>query len=91
MTLTMTSPKQAARVVRQALDTPRLSLEDMADATGASRAALVKYRLAPGPGRRMPEPVRLRLAAFLEGHARRLLELAEELREIADDKGTETP
>lgn len=81
MSATMTTPKQAARVVRHALDTPRLSLEDLAAATGASRAALDKHRAGEN---RMPRPVRLRLAAFLEGHARRLLDLAEQLRGIDD-------
>ncbi|MDQ3426821.1 MAG: hypothetical protein M3477_03225 [Gemmatimonadota bacterium] len=84
MSTTVNTAKQAARVAREALDTPRLSLENLAEAAGASRDALEKYRLGPGPGRRMPEAVRLRLAGFLEGHARRLLELAEQLRNLTD-------
>lgn len=68
----------------EALDAPRLTLDDLADATGATRAALERYRLTGPRAIRMPAPVRLRLAAFLEGHARRLLELAGQLREERD-------
>lgn len=79
--MTAPSPSRAARgrasVVRRALDTPRLTLDLIAEATGVSRGALAKYREASRP---MPAEVRLRLAAFLEGHARRLLALAEQLR-----------
>ncbi len=39
----------------------------------------------------MPAPLRLRLAAFLEGHARRLLALAEELRGIEDEERDHAP
>lgn len=94
-TMTNRSPRRGAPApspqtnpVTQALDVPRLTLDDLAGALGTSRASLEKYRLPPAPGRQrvpMPEAVRLRLAAFLEGHAARLLNLADELRALTPD------
>lgn len=76
---------RAHSVVSAALDSPRLSLNDLARGIGASRAALEKYRLAPSPSRQvpaMPASLRLRLAVFLEEHAGKLQQLAEGLREV---------
>ena len=58
------------------LDTPRLKLDDLAEAAGVTRSSLNAYC----EGRaRMPECVRRRLAVFLEAHARELDGLAEAL------------
>jgi transcriptional regulator with XRE-family HTH domain len=64
--------------IRRALDVPRLTMGDLADRTGASQAALNKYRQGE---RRMPQDVRLHLAHVLDAHAAELRALAEALRE----------
>jgi transcriptional regulator with XRE-family HTH domain len=65
-------------ITRQALDAPRLTLNDLAEVTGATRASLDKYRQGVVNA---PLPVRLHLAQFLEAHAHQLQELAGALRE----------
>ena len=65
------------REVRGVLDTPRLGLNDLARAAGVSRSALEAYRA----GRSQPPmAVRVRLAGFLERHAKRVGDLAQLLR-----------
>lgn len=73
--------KAAEDLARRALDVPRLTIGQLADAAGVSRPALVSYQQGRAP---MPWPARARLAAFLEAHAMRLLALAEELRTGGD-------
>ena len=71
----------------RAIDTPRLTVDDIAKAIGEkSRWNLMAYRSGRA---RMPERIRLRLAAFLDGHARRLLALADELRSLREESGDE--
>jgi len=65
-------------IIRRALDVPRLTLGELADRTGTTRAAMNKYRQGDRP---MPLPVRHHLAQALEAHAAELRALAEELRE----------
>lgn len=55
-----------AGFVRRALDTPRMTLGDLAERTGTTQAALNKYREGL---REMPPEVRVRLAAVLDRHA----------------------
>ena len=69
-------------ITRQALDKPRLTLGEMAERLGVSKASLEKYREG---NRRLPPTVRLRLAALLEGQAAELEALAEALREMAEE------
>lgn len=72
----MTTSLDPSLIIR-ALDTPRLDLPAIGRAIGSSRTALVKYRNGQRP---MPEGLRLKLAAYLDAHARRLEELAQALR-----------
>jgi hypothetical protein len=72
----MTTSLDHSLIIR-ALDTPRLDLPTTGRAIGSSRTALVKYRSGQRP---MPEGLRLKLAAYLDAHARRLGELAQALR-----------
>lgn len=85
--MTMLAPmrrKRRGSAVPEALDLPRLTLNDIADGIGKTRAALEKYRT----GSPMPLADRLQLAAYLDGHAVRLQQLAEALRaEAADAEG----
>lgn len=60
----------------EALDIPRLTLDELAEAAEVSRSSLEKYREGKYP---MPVRVRLRIAAFLKEHARQLDDLADEL------------
>jgi hypothetical protein len=62
---------------RRAIDEPRVTLDDLADATGRRRVTMEKYRELKLT---MPDSVRLKLAAFLDRHAQRLRALAEELK-----------
>lgn len=78
---------RARETVRRALDTPRITLGDLAAIVGVDRGTLETYRSGAAL---MPYPLRLRLAAFLEGQARALLTLAEELRE-SDPPGPAQP
>jgi hypothetical protein len=67
-------------LVAEAIAAPRASLDDVADGAGTSRHNLMAYR----EGRaRMPEDVRLTLAADLMARARRLEKLAQTLSESA--------
>jgi len=66
-------------IQRRALDEPRLTLDDLAEATGRSRDTLGRYRLDTANRNPMPADVAQRLAAFLREHAIRLLRLADEL------------
>jgi hypothetical protein len=70
-------------VPRRALDAPRLTLDDLAEAVGITRGAAEPYRELR---RRMPRRIRLRLAAYLEAHAAKMHDLAEELR--SEDDGS---
>jgi hypothetical protein len=77
-------PEDLALVV-EAIEAPRASLEEVAEGAGTSRYNLVAYR----EGRaRMPEDVRLTLAADLMARARKLEKLAQSLSESAGG-GTE--
>lgn len=62
---------------RRALDLPRLTLGEIADRIGATRAALNGYREGK---RTMPLEVRVRLAELLDRHAAELEAIAEALR-----------
>lgn len=64
-------------LVQHAIDAPRLTLNDLSAVVGKSRASMEAYR----EGRvEIPAEARLRLAQFLEAHARRLQGIAAELR-----------
>jgi hypothetical protein len=72
-------PSPESEAVTRALDTPRLTLGEIGKAVGASRFALEKYR----NGQRLLPPVtRIRLADFLEAHARQVLADADALRAL---------
>lgn len=62
---------------RRAFDLPRLTLDDLAEAVRRRRVTASKYRDGT---REMPAEIRGRLASYLEAHAKRLLDLARELR-----------
>ena len=65
------------QAIATALDTPRLTLTTIGRELGYSRGALEKFRNGQRP---MPEAARLRLAAFIEAHAQRLLDASRALR-----------
>ncbi len=67
----------APDLVRVALELPRLTVTRMAAELGIPRATLEAYRLGT---RRMPAATRVRLAAYLNEHARMLRALADALR-----------
>lgn len=67
---------QEAGPVQRALDTPRVTLGEMAERLGVSRSALEKYREGKTP---MPHRVRARLAVLLRAHATELHQVAEAL------------
>ncbi len=69
--------KRKKSIQREAIDHPRLTLDDLAEAAGRTRGAMEKYREEK---REMPDSVKRKLARFLEKHAYRLEEIAEELR-----------
>lgn len=70
--------RETYSLVQHAIDAPRLTLTDLSAVVGKSRASLEAYR----EGRvEIPAEARLRLAQFLEVHARRLQAIAAELRE----------
>jgi ATP synthase alpha/beta family, nucleotide-binding domain len=71
------APNPKAEAVTQALDTPRLTLGKIGKAVGASRFALEKYRNGQRP---LTPMTRIRLAEFLEAHARQVLADADALR-----------
>jgi transcriptional regulator with XRE-family HTH domain len=63
--------------VREILDYPRISLDDLARAAGVTKSALEAYR----SGRRHPSlRVRTRLASYLDHHANQLHTLVRRLR-----------
>ncbi len=68
--------------VHAALDVPRLTITRMADVLGVPRATLEAYRLGT---RRMPAPVRARLATFLAAHADAMRQLSDAL--LAEARG----
>lgn len=80
--MSTTTLRPHAGFVRRALDLPRLTLDDLAAATGSSRAALAKYRDGT---REMPADARLRLAAVLARQARELEAAADLLRQTVED------
>lgn len=69
---------------RQALDEPRISLNDLADAAGVSRSSLERYRARGRYRVRMPARVARRLARYLRQHAKKLLRIADELDRARD-------
>jgi hypothetical protein len=70
-------PPTVEAAVARALDTPRINLETIGKAIGVSRFALVKYRNGQRP---IPAERRIRLADYLEAHARQVLADATALR-----------
>ena len=72
-----TAPRPEAEAIARALDTPRLTLGEIGKAVGASRFALEKYRNGQRP---LPPVTRIRLADYLEAHARQVLADADALR-----------
>jgi transcriptional regulator with XRE-family HTH domain len=77
--------KKKKDLQRLALDAPRLSLDDLAEAAGVSRGSIARYRLQGKNRVRMPEYVAKRLATFLRQHASQLEEIADELDQVEDD------
>jgi hypothetical protein len=84
----MIAPRTDKQAARRALDAPRLTLNEIAEVAGVSRASLNAYRDPNRPDVMMPEPIRLRLAQFLEAHAGELQEIAAELRNRPEETGT---
>jgi hypothetical protein len=72
-----TAPRPQPEAIARALDTPRLTLGEIGKAVGASRFALEKYRNGQRP---LPPVMRIRLADYLEAHARQVLANAHVLR-----------
>lgn len=76
--------KRQADLQRRAIDEPRLTLDDIAQATGLAESSLKRYRLATENRLRLPEENAKRLAAFLRQHADKLKEIAAKLERIED-------
>ena len=66
-------------LVRQALETPRLTITRMSEELGIPRGTLEAYRLGV---RRMPSPARRRLAEYLQQHAAGVRVVADALLDI---------
>jgi hypothetical protein len=60
------TPDPVVVLVREALETPRLTITRMSEELGIPRGTLEAYRLGV---RRMPAPARRRLAEYLMRHA----------------------
>lgn len=69
-------PIDPYEIQRVALDLPRVTLDDLAEALGETRASLHKYRQEDT---RMPAVLKHQLAEFLRQHADTLRRLATEL------------
>lgn len=67
--------------VRQALETPRLTITRMSEELGIPRGTLEAYRLGV---RRMPAPARRRLAEYLVRHAESVRAVAQSIIAIED-------
>jgi hypothetical protein len=70
-------PSPESEAVTRALDRPRITLVMIGKAIGVSRFAMEKYRNGQRP---LPPVRRIRLAAYLEAHARQVLADADALR-----------
>jgi ferredoxin len=71
------TPSPEATAVARALDTPRITLREIGEAIGVSRFAMEKYRNGQRP---LPPVTRIRLADYLEAHARQVQADADTLR-----------
>jgi DNA-binding LacI/PurR family transcriptional regulator len=69
--------KKKTDIQRRAVSEPRLTIADIARAIGLSPNTVKHYNTGR---RRMPDDVRKRLAAFLQAHGERMIQLARELR-----------
>lgn len=74
---------------RRALDLPRLTLNDLAAATGVSRSLLEKHRLPVDNPERAPmsADVARELARYVREHATELKKLATDLDRYAEKRG----